>query len=822
MALVTFGVRVAGAFLAYLSQILLARWMGAHDYGIYSLAWTWIIVLGIMASAGFSTSANRFIPAYDKAGDHAGLKGFLRASYLVSFGVGTLIAAVGAAGVWLARDLIEPYYVAPMILILAALPLFSLGNVLDGVARSYDWSQLAMFPTYIWRPLLVLALVGLLIVAGLPATAFWAAAVAVAATWVVALYQLVVIDRRLRPRMTSVTPRAEMRLWVAVSFPMFLVEGILQLITSADVIMVSFWQDPHEVGIYFAASRTLALVHFVYFAVRAASAHRYAAFMQDPQPHRLATYVRQTSHWTFWPSLVVALGLLATAPLLLRLFGSDFASGYPVLAVLVLGVLARASVGPVDALLTMSGHQKACAWIYAATFLINVCFNFLLIPMIGLVGAALATTLSILFEAFCLALVAKRRLGLDTFVFHLMRAPACASVTIDPATAVSLENADALHATSMALANDPDGSGLKTLVLDPQSLTPAQIEAWEDLAARATTPNPFFGPDFVPALLNGLAPKGSRLVVVTDRDGKWLMAAPVGRVKAGFLLPSATTLATNYGPFGAPLTAPGASADTARAFLDGARRLGPCSVVTLPFLPSASHPWRLFHALTSWRAEADPLQARAAHAAGADAPEMTGPQGKKAKELRRQLRRLEDLGPVRFDSVEGAEAAELFETFLDLESGGWKGRRQSAMASRPPLHAFARRMIAGLAARGDLRIDTLSLADRPIAMMVVLKQGHAAFSWKIAYDEDYARFSPGVHLTLYTRDRNLADPALRAVDSLAIPGHPMIEPLWHGRMTYALVQMEAGALSRLYGVALRADRALYGLVRSIALKLLNR
>ncbi|WP_417691961.1 lipopolysaccharide biosynthesis protein [Roseibium sp.] len=420
MALLTFGVRVGGAALAYLSQILLARWMGAHDYGIYSLAWTWIIVLGIIASAGFSSSANRFIPEYDKAGDMAGLRGFLRMSQWTAFGIGALITAFGIAIIWIAQPWIEPYYVAPLMLIMVALPFFSLGNTLDGVARSYDWSGLAMLPTYIWRPLLILLFAGMLLLAGFSPTALHVATAAVAATWLVALYQLYAIRKRLKPRLGQVPHRSHFKLWMAVSFPMLMVEGILQLITSADVIMVSFWHDPHDVGIYFAASKTLALVHFVYFAVRSASAHRYAAYVHGNDTAKLAAYVRQTSHWTFWPSLAVALGLLLVAPLLLRLFGSDFASGYPVLAVLIIGVLARASVGPVDALLTMSGHQKSCAWIYAGTFVVNVVCNLILIPRLGLVGAALATALSIVFEAICLSTVARRRLGVSTFVFALM------------------------------------------------------------------------------------------------------------------------------------------------------------------------------------------------------------------------------------------------------------------------------------------------------------------------------------------------------------------------------------------------------------------
>ena len=105
MAVSTFAVRVAGAGLAFLSQIVLARLLGAYDYGIYSVAWTFVIVLGVMACGGFSTSASRFIPQYRQAGDLDGLRGFLSASRQAAFviGVGTAIRNTSAGPTsWLA------------------------------------------------------------------------------------------------------------------------------------------------------------------------------------------------------------------------------------------------------------------------------------------------------------------------------------------------------------------------------------------------------------------------------------------------------------------------------------------------------------------------------------------------------------------------------------------------------------------------------------------------------------------------------------------------------------------------------------------------
>jgi O-antigen/teichoic acid export membrane protein len=420
MAVSTFAVRIAGAALAYLSQIVLARLLGAHDYGLYSVAWTFVIILGVMACGGFSTSASRFIPQYQQNGDMARLRGFLRTSRQMAFLLGGAAAVTGIGCVALFRSFLDPSYFQPLTVVLLALPFFAFGLVQDGIARSYDWSSLAMLPTYIWRPLAILFLLVCAVLAGFQPDALTAAVVAVVATVMVALYQFLHLRRRLSPCVPRGPRQTEFGSWLAVSMPMLMVDGFLQLITSADVIMVSFFQHPDEVAVYFAASKTLALVHFVYFAVRAASAHRISSFTHNEDLSGLAGYMRQATLWTFCPSVAAGAGLLLIAPLLLALFGSDFESGYELIALLMIGVLARASVGPADALLTMTGHQKTCAGIYAGTFFLNVILNLILIPLLGLAGAAIATSIAILFEATALAVVAKRKLNITTFVLPLL------------------------------------------------------------------------------------------------------------------------------------------------------------------------------------------------------------------------------------------------------------------------------------------------------------------------------------------------------------------------------------------------------------------
>ena len=147
------------------------------------------------------------------------------------------------------------------------------------------------------------------------------------------------------------------------------------------------------------------------------SAHRFSQYHVAGEKEKLARFVADTIRWTFWPSLVLAIGLLLVGKPLLSLFGPGFAEGYPLIFVLVIGLLARASVGPSERLLNMVGEQRACAMIYACAFATNLVLCLVLIPRFGLIGAAASTASAVVVESTLLFVVTKRRLGLHIFVF---------------------------------------------------------------------------------------------------------------------------------------------------------------------------------------------------------------------------------------------------------------------------------------------------------------------------------------------------------------------------------------------------------------------
>ncbi|MBB4360571.1 CelD/BcsL family acetyltransferase involved in cellulose biosynthesis [Bradyrhizobium sp. CIR18] len=155
---------------------------------------------------------------------------------------------------------------------------------------------------------------------------------------------------------------------------------------------------------------------------------------------------------------------------------------------------------------------------------------------------------------------------------------------------------------------------------------------------------------------------------------------------------------------------------------------------------------------------------------------------KKLKELRRQRHRLEEHGPVAFDVARRPdEIGPALETFLQLEASGWKGKRGTALVQHAGDATFIRRAVPALAETAQCEIVTLRAGTTPVAAGIVLRHQDRAFFFKLGIDERFARYSPGVQLTLDLTRHLCADPAITSADSTASADHPMINPIWRGR-----------------------------------------
>jgi len=417
MALITFAIRVVSAAIAFLSQIVLARMMGEFEYGVFVFAWALVVICGDLSCLGFHTTVVRFLPDYAGRNAYAEIRGLTSTARIFAMLSSTVLAAAGFFCLWFFHEAFAEYYVIPLFIGVFCMPMIALGDVLDSTARAHSWAVVALSPTYIIRPLLILIFMVFAMWLDEPHTAQTAMVAALAATYLTTVVQFLNIVRRLGRRYVAGPRKVEIALWIKAALPIFLIEGFSFLLTNSDVLVVGIFLDPESVAVYFAAAKTMALVHFVFFSVKAAAAPRFSALFAAGDRVALARFAGETVRWSFWPSLAVGLGVVALGHVLLSLFGPAFTAGHSLMAILLAGILAKALVGPGEVLLTMAGEQRLCVAVYAVALAANIAFNVTLIPLFGITGAAIATAGAMVVEAVLLHIAVRSKLSIILFAF---------------------------------------------------------------------------------------------------------------------------------------------------------------------------------------------------------------------------------------------------------------------------------------------------------------------------------------------------------------------------------------------------------------------
>ena len=319
------------------------------------------------------------------------------------------------------------------------------------------------------------------------------------------------------------------------------------------------------------------------------------------------------------------------------------------------------------------------------------------------------------------------------------------------------------------------------------------IEPWWELAARAIEPNGYFLPDWQLAV-NASAPgrtDGSAL-------STWCSTEPATRQLIG-LLPTislwrackiplpALASADPYGTLCTPLLDRDRAHDAVSGLMRQARDAGAHALILRDMSLGGAAMQSITHVLGASGLTPRVLKshARACLDASRDADQLLREAlgAKKLKELRRQRHRLTEHGEVVFEVARTPrEVAGALEIFLKLEASGWKGRRGTALNQNDGDAAFIRRATAALAERGSCEIVTLRAGQVTVAAAIVPRHLDRAFYFKLGIDERFARLSPGVQLTLDLTRHLCADPAIKSADSTASAGHPMIDPIWRGRL----------------------------------------
>jgi CelD/BcsL family acetyltransferase involved in cellulose biosynthesis len=322
-------------------------------------------------------------------------------------------------------------------------------------------------------------------------------------------------------------------------------------------------------------------------------------------------------------------------------------------------------------------------------------------------------------------------------------------------------------------------------------LTTVAVRLWRELSERTLEPNGYYLPGWelaVNASAQGRT-DASALSVWSDAPSAQLIGLmPVISMWRAYRIPLPGLVSAH--PYGTLCTPPldRDMADAAVAqLMQQARRAGAHALILRDMSLDGAAMEAFANVLRQAGMRPQVLQSyqRAELDATRDAEDLLrdGLGAKKLKELRRLRHRLAEHGAVHFDLARSPDdVGAAVETFLALEASGWKGARGTALAQNDGDASFIRRATVALAATGQCEIVTLRAGDTPVAAGIVLRHQDRAFYFKLGVDERFSKFSPGVQLTLDLTRHLCADPTIATADSTASPDHPMINPIWRGRL----------------------------------------
>jgi len=415
----TFGIQVLGAGFGYGVHVLMGRWLGAGVYGGYVLAMGWAVLLSRFSGLGLPTAVLRLIPEYETNEQYGRLRGLLRGSRGLVFGAG-ILASLGLTLFLLTTSVFSSDQRPALLVGVWIAPILALVSLETEILRAQRRVVWAYLPPRLLRPLLFIA--GLWIVAAsvLSATAPSILGLLGGILGVILAVQYVGTRRELPSEIHSTSPTYTPRAWLNIAGPLFFVKGFVMAITKTDIFVIGALLDTESVGIYGAALQTARAVTFVGAAMDSIASSAVTRLHTQGDTEGLQALVGRLAHAYFWPTLALAIGITGASPFILGLFGPDFVAGRPQLMVLMGGLLANAATGCQGYLLMLTGHQRACAWVYGGALILNLVLNIAGVFLLGVFGAALATATSMVAWNVVMYVLVRRRIGVDATIFAIL------------------------------------------------------------------------------------------------------------------------------------------------------------------------------------------------------------------------------------------------------------------------------------------------------------------------------------------------------------------------------------------------------------------
>jgi O-antigen/teichoic acid export membrane protein len=385
----TLVVLLAGAGISMLAHLLIARVIGQAEYGVYVLMLSWTGVLAVVAQMGQDTSVVRFLPTYVARGQWGEARGLRRAVGTWVFSAAVVIGGLGCAWVYGTRSAHSATWSATFYIGFAALPLTTLVDQNSAFLRALKHAAASSVYSSVLRKLVLIAALGVALLAGMHADARLAAF----ATALAILIALAASSWHLRHKWPaeakSTEPNYTMRPWLIMGGKLGTMSVVIVAGRWLDVLILGAMVRPSLLGAYYAAVQIAALAWYGADAANVILAPMLAERYDAGDYQGLEAVARRAAWYSFLIALACAVLFALIGRWGLGLFGRGFEAGYVPMLILLLAYCTAGMLGDAPLLLSMTRYQLASSAFAAVGVAANCIVAILLIPRLGAVGAAL-------------------------------------------------------------------------------------------------------------------------------------------------------------------------------------------------------------------------------------------------------------------------------------------------------------------------------------------------------------------------------------------------------------------------------------------------
>ena len=412
--------RGASAILSYALSIILARLLGAEEFGVYVYVITWVSVLSIPATFGFDRLVVRELAVYKSEKRWAEIRGFLKLSIIVILTQSFIIVASSYLILSFIVQINNKELYTSFLIGILAVPVLCLINLGQGILRGIGRVVYSQMPIMFFLPCLMLLLVGgLKLIWGSNIKANSIIFLYIMAILIIIILVVAFLKKYLPKEVFNDTYSREYKIkqWMGSAFSFFVLSGMHIINSRTDIIMLGILASSKDVAYYSVATRLVDSLTFVLMSVNSVIAPTIASLYNRNEKDKLQKIITRGARLAFYIAFPIGILLIFFGKWLLLIFGRDFISGLYSLKILTVAQIVNISCGSVGLILNMSGNERITALVFGFSALLNIVLNLILIPLYGKEGAAIATSVTIVLWNIILYIIIKKKLLLNSTAF---------------------------------------------------------------------------------------------------------------------------------------------------------------------------------------------------------------------------------------------------------------------------------------------------------------------------------------------------------------------------------------------------------------------